>query len=379
VLRQALFVAVKDLRYLLRDRRQLVWLLIMPPVFMYFIGTSTAGMGMGGGAGATPLAVYGTEEAGFVGAYLQKRLVEYGFELTFFDSAEVFAQQRRRLTLPAGLSDSLLSGGRVKLDLKHRDAGIDRDYDVFRVQRAAYATLAAVAASAQGGAVTAAELTQIETQPRALSLRVEKAGQRRHIPSGFEQAIPGILVMFVLMNMLNSGAILLVSERERGLLRRLAYAPIPRGAVVLGKWGGRMALGAVQVALGLFFGTAFFAMNWGPHWPMVVVVLMTWGSFCASCGLLLGSLGRTQGQVAGLGTLATMSLAALGGCWWPIEITPEWMQLLQKVLPSGWAMDAMHRLISFGLGSESVAFHIGALLAGALVVGRLGARHFRYQ
>jgi predicted permease len=49
VLRQALFVAVKDLRYLLRDRRQLVWLLIMPPVFMYFIGTSTAGMGMGGG------------------------------------------------------------------------------------------------------------------------------------------------------------------------------------------------------------------------------------------------------------------------------------------------------------------------------------------
>ena len=78
-MRQALFVAVKDLRYLLRDRRQLVWLLIMPPVFMYFIGTSTAGMCMGGGAGATPLAVYGTEEAGFVGAYLQKRLVEYCF------------------------------------------------------------------------------------------------------------------------------------------------------------------------------------------------------------------------------------------------------------------------------------------------------------
>ena len=263
MLRQALFVAVKDLRYLLRDRRQLVWLLIMPPVFMYFIGTSTAGMGMGGGAGATPLAVYGTEEAGFVGAYLQKRLVEYGFELTFFDSAEVFAQQRRRLTLPAGLSDSLLSGGRVKLDLKHRDAGIDRDYDVFRVQRAAYATLAAVAASAQGGAVTAAELTQIETQPRALSLRVEKAGQRRHIPSGFEQAIPGILVMFVLMNMLNSGAILLVSERERGLLRRLAYAPIPRGAVVLGKWGGRMALGAVQVALGAVLWHRFLCYELG--------------------------------------------------------------------------------------------------------------------
>ncbi len=142
---------------------------------------------------------------------------------------------------------------------------------------------------------------------------------------------------------------------------------------------GRMALGVVQVVLGLFFGTVFFGMAWGAHWPMVVVVLLAWGAFCASCGLLLGSLGRTQGQVAGLGTLATMSLAALGGCWWPIEITPEWMQVLQKALPSGWAMDAMHRLVSFGLGPESVVVHITALLAGALVVGRLGARCFRYQ
>jgi len=380
MLRQALFIAAKDLRYLLRDRRQLVWLLIMPPVFMYFIGTSTAGLGMGGSGGAaTPLAVYGTERAGFVGIYLQKRLSEYGFELTHFDSAAAFARQRRRLTLPVGLSDSLLHGGRVQLELQHRDAGIDRDYDVFRVQRAAYATLAAVAASAEDGAVLPAELAQVDSLPRVLSLRVEKAGQRRRIPSGFEQAIPGILVMFVLMNMLNSGAILLVGERERGLLRRLAYAPIPRGAVVLGKWGGRMALGAVQVALGLFFGTVFFGMDWGANWPIVIVVLMAWGAFCASCGLLMGSLGRSQGQVAGLGTLATMSLAALGGCWWPIEITPEWMQTLQKALPSGWAMDAMHRLVSFGLGPESVLVHIVALLAGALLVGRLGARYFRYQ
>ena len=118
--------------------------------------------------------------------------------------------------------------------MTHRDAGLDRDYDVFRVQRAAYTTLAAVAAVGKGENMSAA-LARIDSLPRSISLRVEKAG-RPHIPNGFEQAIPGILVMFVLMNMLNSGAILLVSERQRGLLRRLAYAPISRGAVVLGKW-----------------------------------------------------------------------------------------------------------------------------------------------
>lgn len=61
----------------------------------------------------------------------------------------------------------------------------------------------------------------------------------------------------------------------------------------------------------------------------------------------------TQKQAVGLGVLTANVLAALGGCWWLIEITPEWMQLLQKFLPTGWVMDAIHRLVSFEAGAAS--------------------------
>jgi len=134
-------------------------------------------------------------------------------------------------------------------------------------------------------------------------------------PGGFSQAVPGTMVL------LTSGAILLVSERERGLLRRLAATPISRGSIVLGKWVARMALALVQIG---------FAM-------------------------------------------------ALGGCWWPIEITPRWMQRRALVLPSGWCMDAMHRLVSFGYGAESAWPHALALAVGASLLGWLGTRQFRYQ
>ncbi len=50
------------------------------------------------------------------------------------------------------------------------------------------------------------------------------------------------------------------------------------------------------------------------------------------------------GKVSGLGVLMANGLAALGGCWWPIEVTPQWMQ---TIMPTGWTMDAMHKLISF--------------------------------
>ena len=49
-------------------------------------------------------------------------------------------------------------------------------------------------------------------------------------------------------------------------------------------------------------------------------------------------------------------------------------------LPStGWAMDAMHRLINFGYGGESAIVHLFAMAVAALVFGWLGARSFRYE
>jgi ABC-type multidrug transport system permease subunit len=80
-----------------------------------------------------------------------------------------------------------------------------------------------------------------------------------------------------------------------------------------------------------------------------------------------------------VGILTTMVLAALGGCWWPIEITPDWMQTLARLLPTGWAMDAMHKLINFGDPAASALPHVATMAIGALVVGWLGTKWFRYQ
>ncbi len=77
--------------------------------------------------------------------------------------------------------------------------------------------------------------------------------------------------------------------------------------------------------------------------------------------------------------LAANALAALGGCWWPIEITPEWMQLVQKLIPTGWTMDALHKLISFRAGAESVIPNIAMLLVATVVFGGLAVRRFRYE
>jgi ABC-type multidrug transport system permease subunit len=149
--------------------------------------------------------------------------------------------------------------------------------------------------------------------------------------------------------------------------------------VIAGKWSGRMVLAAIQVTVALAFGTFLFKMDWGPDIAMVILVLAVYAGFCASAGLWLGTVARTEAQAGGLGVLAANGLAALGGCWWPIEVAPEWMQMVQKTIPTGWTMDALHKLISFQAGAMSVLLNVFLLVAAAVVFGVLAARGFRYE
>ncbi len=380
MLRDVWFIASRDLRLSLRSRETILWVFVMPVFFFWFIGTVTGGFAPSRGDGTTPLALEAGPNDGFLAAELSARLGEQGYRVLAADAGEELAESSRRLRVPAGFTDSVLAKSQVIVRYDHEREGMGADYEQVRVGRAVYTVLADVVVASLGGAAPTAEsVAAVRTAPRALTLEVEPAGARRRIPTGFEQAIPGILVMFTLLVMTTSGAVLLVVERRQGLLRRLASAPIERRSVVAGKWVGRLGLGLVQLTFGMITGTVIFGMDWGPNFVVVVFVLVVYGAMMAALGMLLGCLAKTEGQSIAGGVLASNTLAALGGCWWPIEIAPAWMQKLSLFLPTGWAMSALHELVSFGAPPVRVLPHVAAMLGlGALLL--LGAaRTFRWE
>jgi len=382
-MREMFFIAWHDAKYQLRQGSTLVWAFLMPPVFFYFIGTMTSGFSSGIGAEDTPLVVV-AGSPGFLQEQIDLRLRDNQFapewveELLVVDGQET---PQRTLTLGTGLTDQVLAGEQVTAVFETKASALTRDFELIRLQRGLYTALAdiVVADANAADALTAADLVALNDVPRNWKLEVSPAGERKKIPSGFEQAIPGILVMFTILVLLTTGGTMLVIERKQGLLRRLASAPFSRRDVIAGKWGGRMLIAVVQITVALLFGTYLFEMAWGPNFAMVVLVLAVWAGFCASAGLLLGSLANTEGQASGLGVLAANGLAALGGCWWPIEVTPAWMQIIQKFTPTGWTMDAMHKLISFQSGPASVIPQLVLLLVATVVVAAYAAKRFQYQ
>ena len=381
-MRNALFLARMDLRHTLRQKETLLWVFVMPVVFFYFIGTVTGGFGGGGGGDRKdPIAVKAGGEAGFLLDELRRHLEDNDYEVRGEVDGEVDGEyEGARLEVPERFTERVLAGEETELLLHRPEGSLLGDYDEFRVGRATYTLLASLVASAEAGEEpTPASFARLREMPRALTLEVRPAGRRKRIPAGFEQTIPGTMVMFTLIVLMTSGAVLMVIERRAGLLRRLASAPLSRGEVVLGKWMGLLGLGLVQVAFGLVAGTLLFDMDWGPDLAMVCLVLLTWAMLVASMTMVLGSLARTEGQAIAIGVLSANVLAALGGCWWPIEVTPGWMQSLQMFLPTGWAMDALHKLAIFQLGAGSAVVHAVGMALGAFVCGWVAARLFRYQ
>src|SRR5258708_3544145 len=213
----------------------------------------------------------------------------------------------------------------------------------------------------------------------ALGVDVMAAGKRIDPPGGYDQSVPGTMVMFTMLVLFTVGAVSLTMERNSGILRRLASAPMSRGAIVLGKWGARIAIGVVQIAFAMIAGTVLFHIHWGPNLPFVAFVLLAYAALATVLGMLLGNFGRTTGMVVGLGVIASNVLASLGGCWWPIEITPLWAQKLALFVPTGWTMDALHKLINFGSSPSAVVPHICVTLAAALAAGYIVSRSFKFQ
>jgi len=377
------FIAQSDVRAQLRQGSTLLWVFIMPPIFFYFIGTVTGGFTAGTSGGlATPLTII-AENPGFLKDQLELRLAANDFApewVATLDASDESSRPVRTLTFDDDMSARVLADQPVKASYDTNANSLTREFEEIRIQRSLYTVLAdIVVADATAGPLSSEALATVNEAPRVWQLDVSTAGKRREIPTGFQQAVPGILVMFTLLVLLTSSGTMLVQERLQGLLRRLASAPISRAELLAGKWEGRMVLAAIQVTAALIFGTVLFKMDWGPDLAMVILVLAVWAGFCASAGLWLVTVAKAEAQASGLGVLAANLLAALGGCWWPIEVTPEWMQLVQKVMPTGWTMDALHKLISFQAGPASVIPNVLLLILAAVVFGVLAAKRFRYE
>ena len=103
-MKDLIFVASRDLRYMLRQRETLLWVFAMPVLFFWFIGTVTGGFGGRDPNAPTPIALVAPDDAGFLADEVARRLTEDSYRVQRAAVRDSVSGYSRKLTLPAAFT-----------------------------------------------------------------------------------------------------------------------------------------------------------------------------------------------------------------------------------------------------------------------------------
>jgi ABC-2 type transport system permease protein len=169
------------------------------------------------------------------------------------------------------------------------------------------------------------------------------------------------------------------TERQMGTLRRLLTTPTRKATYLLGTISGQVVLALIQMILLIGFGVLVMKVNWGREIGGLAVILLTSALAAAAFGTMLGTFVKTSSQAQGLSIMLGMVMALLGGCWYPLELFPQTVQTIVKVLPTTWAMKGLMDLLANGQNLIGILPEAGVLLGFAAVFFVIGITRFRYE
>jgi len=369
---------MNDVRLTVRDRAAFFWLLALPIFLIWIFGR----LSQGGGPNAVSLAVI-DRDGGWVAHAFAEELDGPSVKLSVYGGADADVPEAKKATrwieLPAGFTESVLAGKQQRLKIATaEDAAADysRAAEIVAA-RAIVRTLGRVAEmkTTQAG-MSVATYDALRARPPIVSLDSANAGRGRAV-SGMAQSVPGNMTFTVMMMTLIYGAVFLTIEKREGVLKRQFTLPISPETLFAGKVLGRVLVALVQIAILVAAGRFLFGLDFGHSPAGLAVILLAYAFAIAGISTFLGSILANPEQASTVGWLVSVVMGALGGCWWPAEIMPDWLRTIAHVFPTAWAMDGLHALISFGRGFPAIIAPSLALVVFGVSFSWLAARRLR--
>ncbi|HQK12765.1 MAG TPA: ABC transporter permease [Anaerolineae bacterium] len=184
------------------------------------------------------------------------------------------------------------------------------------------------------------------------------------------------MAVLFLMFAVTSGGRTLLAERQRGTLPRLLITPTPPLVVLLGKMGGIVLTGILQMLI-LWGATALIGAYWG--YPVAVLAAIVLLVLCASSvGAFISAWARTPGQAGAIGSAVTLIGGALSGSFFVRWNLPQWVQYLSLITPNAWGIEIFGRLQA-GRAPSTILPWLGGMILLTVIYYALALVGFRRQ
>ncbi|SEK27382.1 ABC-2 type transport system permease protein [Aquimarina amphilecti] len=167
------------------------------------------------------------------------------------------------------------------------------------------------------------------------------------LPNSVQHNIPA-WTLFAIFFMILPLSLNLVHEKGQGTFVRLQTTPINYATIIAGKAFLFLLVSLLQFTLILLLGLYVFpklglpVLDLGGHLGLLYLVALSSGLAAIGLGVLLGTVFSSHEQAAPFGAVLVVLLAAIGGVWVPVFAMPDTMQIIAKISPMNWGLEAFY-------------------------------------
>lgn len=364
-----------NLRRFVRDRSNIFFVFVLPIGIVLLIGAQ-----FGGDSAPQVGVVTGPGEIGntirnALAAEPEIAVVDYATEDELVSAVE-------RGTISAGVvvpadADAMVAGGETgDIGFIARPDGLGPQLQAVVAEAVAVAaaqtdTVRYVSGLGVDAATAANAASEAVTQVPEIDVTVVTAGDALFPASlgQFDIGASSQVVLFMFLTGL-AGSAAVIQTRKLGVATRMLGTPTSVGTIVGGEALGRFVIVLLQGIYIVIATILLFQVNWGD--PIAaMVVLVAFAAVGAGAALLFGTLFTNDQQAGGVGVVAGIGLAALGGSMLPLELFGDTMRTIANFTPHAWANEAFADLVRREGTLADVLPEVGVLLAfaaGLLIV-----------
>jgi ABC-2 type transport system permease protein len=188
--------------------------------------------------------------------------------------------------------------------------------------------------------------------------------------------VPGVMTMLMVLTTLVLTCIAIVREKELGTFEMLISAPVSKSEVIFGKTLPYILIGMTN--LPLILSVAVFVFHVPMRGSMAALIAATLAFVCSTVaiGTLISTFCKNQ-QQSSMGTFLFMFPAIMfSGLMFPVENMPRSLTWLATIDPMAHYLSLLRSIMLKGGDPRTLASHVGALAALALVSGVVSFRRF---
>ncbi len=181
----------------------------------------------------------------------------------------------------------------------------------------------------------------------------------------------GMLLMS-LMFVSNSSGAKMNDDKKNGMYQRIIASSISRRRYSLESMLTLFVIVSLKIVGVMLIIMFVLGGSFGENPMNVLIALLAFGLVAVSITNLINAISKDRKQAMTISVLITTPVCMLGGCFWPIEITPKVMQYFSNFVPTTWAVRAINKMM-LGLSLYDIRIELAILLLFALAMFILGS------